>query len=102
MHSSPGRMIFLRRTSTLYLMASRLSETFQSVRALRQVSPDGDSFTPSDWPVTLPLAGPLTVSWLEFRSVEGLQPPGIFQLERKKEYGRLPPSANAFIFEWPV
>ena len=27
---------------------------------------------------------PLTVSWLEFRSVEGLHPPGIFKLERKK------------------
>src|SRR5262252_1091652 len=42
-----------------------LSETFLLVRALRQVSPDGDSFTPSDWPVTGPPAGPLIVSWLE-------------------------------------
>jgi hypothetical protein len=29
-------------------------------------------------------APPLTVSSLEFRSVEGLHPPGIFKLERKK------------------
>ena len=86
----------------LYLMASRLSETFQLARMLRQVSPDGDSFTPSDGPVTGPLAGPRTVSWPEFRSVEGLHPPGIFNSNEK----RIRPSAAVRIRihfgDWPV
>src|SRR5215471_12404357 len=70
-------MIFLRRNSnTLPHGFPSLSETFQLVRTLCQVSPDGDSLTPSDWPVTGPLAGPL-------RSVEGL-PSRNIQLERKK------------------
>src|SRR5262249_3933777 len=76
--SPPGGMIFLRRNSnTLPHGFPSLSETFQLVRALRQVSPDGDSFTPSDWPVTGPLAGPL-------RPVEGLHPPGIFNSNEKR------------------
>lgn len=37
----------------------------------------------SDWTVTGPLEWPLTVFWLEFRSVEGLPLP-IDQLQRKK------------------
>src|SRR5215471_12571887 len=70
-------MIFLRRNSnTLPHGFPSLSETFQLVRTLCQVSPDGDSLTPSGWPVTGPLAGPL-------RSVEGL-PSRNIQLERKK------------------
>ena len=88
--SPPGGMIFLRRNINALPHGFPSSpETFQLVRALRQVSPDGDSFTPSDWPVTGPLAGPLTVSWLEFRSVEGLHPPGIFNSNEK----RIRPSA---------
>jgi len=72
-----------------------LSETFLLVRALRQVSPDGDSFTPSGWPVTGPLAGPL-------RSVEGLHLPGIFNSNEK----RILPSAairkHIHFGDWPV
>ena len=79
-----------------------LSETFLLVRALRQVSSDGDSFTPSDWPVTGPPVGPLTASWLEFRSVEGLHPPGIFNSNEK----RIRPSAavrkHIHFGDWPV
>ena len=101
--SPPGGMIFLRRNiNTLPHGFPSLSEIFQLVRALRQVSPDGDSFTPSDWPVTGPLAGPLTVSWLEFRSVEGLHPPGIFNSNEK----RIRPSAavrkRIHFGDWPV
>src|SRR5215813_10444869 len=70
-------------------------ETFQLVRTLRQVSPHGDSFTPSGWPVTGPLAGPL-------RSVEGLHPPGIFNSNEK----RILPSAairkRIHFGDWPV
>ena len=83
--SPPGGMIFLRRNiNTLPQGFPSLSETFQLVCVLPQVSPHGDSFTPSDWPVTGPLAGPLTVSWLEFRSVEGLHPPGRFNSNEKR------------------
>ena len=39
---------------------------------------------------------PLTESWLEFRSVEGRHPP-VYSTRTKKEYCRLPPSANALI-----
>ena len=61
--SPPGGMIFLRRNiNTLPHGFPSSPETFQLVRALRQVSPDGDAFTPSSWPVTGPLAGPRTVS----------------------------------------
>src|SRR5215467_7191206 len=70
-------------------------ETFQLVRTLHQVSPDGNSFTPSGWPVTGPLAGPL-------RSVEGLHPPGIFNSNEK----RILPSAairkRIHFGDWPV
>src|SRR5215813_8826955 len=89
-------MIFLRRNSnTLPHGFPSLSETFQLVRTLRQVSPDGDSFTPSGWPVTGTLAGPL-------RSVEGLHPPGIFNSNEK----RILPSAairkRIHFGDWPV
>src|SRR5262249_2912179 len=70
-------------------------ETFQLVRTLRQISPDGDSFTPSGRPVTGPLAGSL-------RSVEGLHPPGIFNSNEK----RILPSAairkRIHFGDWPV
>src|SRR5215471_19216676 len=70
-------------------------ETFQLVRTARQVSPDGDSFTPSGWPVTGPLADPL-------RSVEGLHLPGIFNSNEK----RILPSAairkRIHFGDWPV
>src|SRR5215467_9687118 len=70
-------------------------ETFQLVRTLHQVSPDGNSFTPSGWPVTGPLAGPL-------RSAEGLHPPGIFNSNEK----RILPSAairkRIHFGDWPV
>src|SRR5215831_2009347 len=76
-------------------MASHPSpETFQLVRTLRQISPDGDSFTPSGWPVTGPLAGSL-------RSVEGLHPPGIFNSNEK----RMPSAAirkRIHFGDWPV
>ena len=52
--------------------------------------------------MTGPLAGPLTVSWLEFRSVEGLHPPGIFNSNEK----RIRPSAavrkRSHFGDWPV
>src|SRR5215471_14774539 len=64
-------------------------ETFQLVRTLRQVSPHGDSFTPSDWPVTGPLAGPL-------RSVEGLHPPGIFNSIEKRIHVCRYPQTHSF------
>ena len=45
---------------------------------------------------------PLTVSWLEFRSVEGLHPPGIFNSNEK----RILPSAairkRIHFGDWPV
>src|SRR5262249_1350069 len=70
-------------------------ETFQLVRTLRQISPDGDSFTPSGWPVTGPLGGSL-------RSVEGLHPSGIFNSNEK----RILPSAairkRIHFGDWPV
>src|SRR5262252_2291241 len=77
-------------------MASHPSpETFQLVRTLREISPDCDSFTPSGWPVTGPLAGPL-------RSAEGLHPPGIFNSNEK----RILPSAairkRIHFGDWPV
>src|SRR5215467_12147022 len=64
-------------------------ETFQLVRTLRQVSPDGDSFTPSGWPVTghSPARSDL---WRAFTLPE-------YSTRTKKEYCRLPLSANAFI-----
>src|SRR5215468_673617 len=64
-------------------------ETFQLVRTLRQVSPHGDSFTPSDWPVTghSPARSDL---WRAFTLPE-------YSTRTKKEYCRLPLSANAFI-----
>src|SRR5215472_15815204 len=101
--SPPGGMIFLRPNINILPHGfPSLSETLQLVRALRQASPDGESLTPSDWPVTGPLAGPLTVSWLEFRSVEGLHPPGIFNSNEK----RLRPSAavrkRIHFGDWPV
>ena len=94
--SPPGGMIFLRRNiNTLPHGFASLSETLQLVRALRQASPDGESFTPSDWPVTGPLAGPL-------RSAEGLHPPGIFNSNEK----RILPSAaickRIHFGDWPV
>src|SRR5215469_9762638 len=100
---SPPGVIFLRRNiNTLPHGFPSLSETFQLVRALRQASPDGESFTPSDWPVTGPLAGPLTVSWLELRSVEGLHPTEIFNSNEK----RIRPSAavrkHIHFGDWPV
>jgi hypothetical protein len=98
--SFPGGMIFLRRNvNTLphgfrpclkpSCRAPVPGKGFQLVCALRQVSPNGDSFTPSEWPVTGPLDRPLTVSWLEFRSVEGHHPTGIFNSNEK----RIRPSA---------
>src|SRR5215467_9687119 len=64
-------------------------ETFQLVRTLRQVSPHGDSFTPSDWPVTghSPARSDLRRA---FTLPE-------YSTRTKKEYCRLPLSANAFI-----
>jgi hypothetical protein len=77
-------------------------KTFQLVRALRQASPDGESLAPSDWPVTGPLAGRLTVPWPEFRSMEGLHPTGIFNSNEK----RIRPSAavrkHIHFGDWPV
>ena len=73
-----------------------LSETFQLVRALRQASPDGDSLTPSDWPVMghSPAADRVLARssdlWRAFTLPE-------YSARTKKEYGRLLPSANAVI-----
>src|SRR5215831_19823884 len=64
-------------------------ETFQLVRTLREISPDCDSFTPSGWPVTGPLAGSL-------RSVEGLHPPGIFNSNEKKNAVCRNPQTHSF------
>src|SRR5215468_1675234 len=64
-------------------------ETFQLVRTLRQVSPHGDSFTPSDWPVTGHSPGRSDL-WRAFTLPE-------YSTRTKKEYCRLPLSANAFI-----
>jgi hypothetical protein len=101
--SPPGGMIFLRRNiNTLPRGFPSLSETFQLVRALRQALPDGESFTPSDWPVTGPLAGPLTVSWLEFRSVEGLHPTGIFSSNEKRIRSSAAVRKHIHFRDWPV
>jgi hypothetical protein len=45
---------------------------------------------------------PLTVSWLEFRSVEGLHPPGIFNSNEKRIL--LPAAIRKRIHfeDWPV
>src|SRR5215813_15374088 len=64
-------------------------ETFQLVRTLRQISPDGDSFAPAGWPVTghSPARSDL---WRAFTLPE-------YSTRTKKEYCRLPLSANAVI-----
>jgi len=73
-------------------------ETFQLVGTLRQVSPDGDSLTPSGWTVMghLPAADRVLA---RVATCGGPSPSRYIHLERKKECCRLPPSRKRIHFE---